>query len=89
MDHLLFTAAHADPDCFPSLPQIQAIFIFQDIEMYYQELDTPCVPKTWNSMSSPLAFELCSQNRWPHLTLSIFFRVDSLGRVRSFASISE
>ncbi|EJD40340.1 phospholipid-translocating P-type ATPase [Auricularia subglabra TFB-10046 SS5] len=27
---------------------IQAFFIFQDIDMYYAELDTPCVPKTWN-----------------------------------------
>ncbi|KZV96713.1 phospholipid-translocating P-type ATPase [Exidia glandulosa HHB12029] len=27
---------------------IQAFFIFQDIDMYYPELDTPCVPKTWN-----------------------------------------
>ena len=27
---------------------IQAYFIFQDIEMYYEELDTACVPKTWN-----------------------------------------
>ncbi|TXT15875.1 hypothetical protein VHUM_00378 [Vanrija humicola] len=27
---------------------IQAYFIYQDIEMYYAPLDTPCVPKTWN-----------------------------------------
>ncbi|KAF8066587.1 phospholipid-transporting ATPase 1 [Lyophyllum atratum] len=27
---------------------IQAYFISQDIEMYYQPYDTPCVPKTWN-----------------------------------------
>jgi phospholipid-translocating ATPase len=27
---------------------IQAFFIFQDLEMYYPELDTPCVPKTWD-----------------------------------------
>ncbi|KAJ7779112.1 phospholipid-transporting ATPase 1 [Mycena metata] len=27
---------------------IQAYFISQDIEMYYQGYDTPCVPKTWN-----------------------------------------
>ncbi|KAL7412424.1 hypothetical protein BDY24DRAFT_392878 [Mrakia frigida] len=27
---------------------IQAFFIFQDIEMYYAPLDTPCVPKTWD-----------------------------------------
>ncbi|TFK61578.1 phospholipid-translocating P-type ATPase [Pluteus cervinus] len=27
---------------------IQAYFISQDIEMYYQPFDTPCVPKTWN-----------------------------------------
>ncbi|WVQ83216.1 hypothetical protein IAT38_005355 [Cryptococcus sp. DSM 104549] len=27
---------------------VQAYFIFQDIEMYYQPYDTPCVPKTWN-----------------------------------------
>ncbi|KAF5371423.1 hypothetical protein D9757_010009 [Collybiopsis confluens] len=27
---------------------IQAYFISQDIDMYYQPYDTPCVPKTWN-----------------------------------------
>lgn len=27
---------------------IQAIFIYQDIEMWYEPLDHPCVPKTWN-----------------------------------------
>ncbi|KAJ7220788.1 phospholipid-transporting ATPase 1 [Mycena pura] len=27
---------------------IQAFFISQDIEMYYEAYDTPCVPKTWN-----------------------------------------
>ncbi|ODO05178.1 phospholipid-translocating ATPase [Cryptococcus wingfieldii CBS 7118] len=27
---------------------IQAYFIFQDVEMYYEPYDTPCVPKTWN-----------------------------------------
>ncbi|PWN49110.1 phospholipid-translocating P-type ATPase [Violaceomyces palustris] len=27
---------------------IQAFFIFQDVEMYYEPLDYPCVPKTWN-----------------------------------------
>nr|ODN93929.1 phospholipid-translocating ATPase [Cryptococcus depauperatus CBS 7841] len=27
---------------------IQAFFIFQDQEMYYEAYDTPCVPKTWN-----------------------------------------
>lgn len=27
---------------------IQAYFIAQDIDMYYETLDAPCVPKTWN-----------------------------------------
>ncbi|ESK92514.1 phospholipid-translocating p-type atpase domain-containing protein [Moniliophthora roreri MCA 2997] len=27
---------------------IQAYFISQDIDMYYEPYDTPCVPKTWN-----------------------------------------
>ncbi|KAF9261613.1 phospholipid-transporting ATPase 1 [Marasmius fiardii PR-910] len=27
---------------------IQAYFISQDIDMYYEALDAPCVPKTWN-----------------------------------------
>ena len=27
---------------------MQAIFIYQDIEMWYEPLDHPCVPKTWN-----------------------------------------
>lgn len=28
--------------------QIQAFFIYQDREMYYEPLDTTCVPKTWD-----------------------------------------
>ncbi|KAG6867958.1 hypothetical protein C0993_009143 [Termitomyces sp. T159_Od127] len=27
---------------------IQAYFISQDVDMYYQPYDTPCIPKTWN-----------------------------------------
>lgn len=27
---------------------IQAYFIYQDIEMYYEKNDTPCQPKSWN-----------------------------------------
>ncbi|KAK4047100.1 phospholipid transporting ATPase [Microbotryomycetes sp. JL201] len=27
---------------------IQAFFIYQDVDMYYEPLDHPCVPKTWN-----------------------------------------
>ncbi|CAO1620976.1 unnamed protein product [Jaminaea pallidilutea] len=27
---------------------IQAYFIYQDADMYYEPLDHPCVPKTWN-----------------------------------------
>ncbi|KAF9033703.1 phospholipid-translocating P-type ATPase [Hymenopellis radicata] len=27
---------------------IQAYFISQDVDMYYEPFDTPCVPKTWN-----------------------------------------
>ncbi|TIB13429.1 hypothetical protein E3P92_02275 [Wallemia ichthyophaga] len=27
---------------------IQAFFIWQDLDMYYPELDHPCVPKSWN-----------------------------------------
>ncbi|CAJ0753486.1 2508_t:CDS:2 [Entrophospora sp. SA101] len=27
---------------------VQAYFIHSDIEMYYEKLDYPCVPKTWN-----------------------------------------
>ncbi|KAK6202765.1 aminophospholipid translocase and ATPase [Scheffersomyces amazonensis] len=27
---------------------LQAFFIFSDIKMYYEKLDYPCVPKTWN-----------------------------------------
>ncbi|KAG6909762.1 hypothetical protein DXG01_015478 [Tephrocybe rancida] len=27
---------------------IQAYFISQDVDMYYQPFDTPCIPKTWN-----------------------------------------
>jgi phospholipid-translocating ATPase len=27
---------------------LQAIFIYSDVEMYYDVIDQPCVPKTWN-----------------------------------------
>ncbi|KAF6830667.1 phospholipid-translocating p-type atpase domain-containing protein [Colletotrichum musicola] len=27
---------------------LQAIFIYSDIEMYYEKLDQPCIPKSWN-----------------------------------------
>lgn len=27
---------------------LQAIFIYSDVEMYYEEIDQPCVPKAWN-----------------------------------------
>ncbi|KAI1434800.1 phospholipid-translocating P-type ATPase domain-containing protein [Xylaria sp. CBS 124048] len=27
---------------------LQAIFIFSDVEMYYEPIDSPCVPKSWN-----------------------------------------
>lgn len=27
---------------------LQAIFIYSDVEMYYEKLDYPCTPKTWN-----------------------------------------
>ncbi|KAL9483540.1 hypothetical protein ACSS6W_002329 [Trichoderma asperelloides] len=27
---------------------LQAIFIYNDVQMYYEPIDQPCVPKTWN-----------------------------------------
>ncbi|KAI1843649.1 hypothetical protein JX265_008521 [Neoarthrinium moseri] len=27
---------------------LQAIFIYSDVEMYYERIDHPCVPKSWN-----------------------------------------
>ena len=27
---------------------LQAVFIFSDVEMYYEPVDQPCVPKSWN-----------------------------------------
>lgn len=27
---------------------LQAVFIYSDVEMYYEPIDQPCVPKTWN-----------------------------------------
>jgi len=27
---------------------LQAIFIYSDVEMYYDKLDLPCMPRTWN-----------------------------------------
>lgn len=27
---------------------LQAIFIYSDVEMYYDKIDAPCVPKSWN-----------------------------------------
>lgn len=27
---------------------LQAVFIYSDVEMYYEEIDQPCIPKSWN-----------------------------------------
>ncbi|UPK91874.1 hypothetical protein LCI18_002809 [Fusarium solani-melongenae] len=27
---------------------LQAIFIFSDVDMYYEKIDQPCIPKSWN-----------------------------------------
>lgn len=27
---------------------LQAVFIYSDVEMYYEKIDQPCVPKSWN-----------------------------------------
>ncbi|RYP45723.1 hypothetical protein DL768_007964 [Monosporascus sp. mg162] len=27
---------------------LQAVFIYSDVEMYYEKIDYPCVPKSWN-----------------------------------------
>ncbi|KAH7175458.1 hypothetical protein EDB81DRAFT_635374 [Dactylonectria macrodidyma] len=27
---------------------LQAIFIYSDLEMYYEKIDQPCIPKSWN-----------------------------------------
>ncbi|KAK7402478.1 phospholipid transporting ATPase [Neonectria punicea] len=27
---------------------LQAIFIYSDVEMYYEKIDQPCIPKSWN-----------------------------------------
>ncbi|PHH68952.1 hypothetical protein CDD82_166 [Ophiocordyceps australis] len=27
---------------------LQAVFIFNDVEMYYAKIDQPCIPKSWN-----------------------------------------
>ncbi|KJZ79388.1 Phospholipid-transporting ATPase DNF1 [Hirsutella minnesotensis 3608] len=27
---------------------LQAVFIFNDVEMYYEKIDQPCIPKSWN-----------------------------------------
>jgi phospholipid-translocating ATPase len=27
---------------------LQAVFIFSDVEMYYEPIDQPCIPKSWN-----------------------------------------
>jgi phospholipid-translocating ATPase len=27
---------------------LQAVFIYNDVEMYYEKIDQPCIPKSWN-----------------------------------------
>lgn len=27
---------------------LQAVFIYSDVEMYYEKIDQPCIPKSWN-----------------------------------------
>ncbi|KAF9556878.1 phospholipid-transporting ATPase 1 [Agrocybe pediades] len=69
---------------------IQAYFISQDVEMYYQPFDTPCVPKTWNISDDLGQIEYVFSDKTGTLTQNIMeFQKCSINAVAYGEGITE
>ncbi|TIA90033.1 hypothetical protein E3P99_01747 [Wallemia hederae] len=59
---------------------IQAFFIWQDLEMYYPQLDHPCVPKSWNISDDLGQIEYVFSDKTGTLTQNVMeFKKCSIG----------
>ncbi|KAF9002486.1 hypothetical protein BDQ17DRAFT_1409499 [Cyathus striatus] len=69
---------------------IQAYFISQDIEMYYEPYDTPCVPKTWNISDDLGQIEYIFSDKTGTLTQNVMeFQRCSVGGVAYGEGVTE
>lgn len=69
---------------------IQAYFIYQDIEMYYEPYDTPCVPKTWNISDDLGQIEYVFSDKTGTLTQNVMeFKKCSIGGIAFGEGITE
>ncbi|GAA5983570.1 hypothetical protein JCM5350_004867 [Sporobolomyces pararoseus] len=69
---------------------IQAFFIYQDIDMYYEPLDHPCVPKTWNISDDLGQIEYIFSDKTGTLTQNVMeFQKCAVGGVAYGEGITE
>ncbi|GAA5923616.1 hypothetical protein JCM1841_001303 [Sporobolomyces salmonicolor] len=69
---------------------IQAFFIYQDIDMYYEPLDHPCVPKTWNISDDLGQIEYIFSDKTGTLTQNIMeFQKCAVGGISYGEGITE
>ncbi|GAA5863156.1 hypothetical protein JCM3774_001439 [Rhodotorula dairenensis] len=69
---------------------IQAFFIWQDIDLYYEPLDLPCVPKTWNISDDLGQIEYIFSDKTGTLTQNIMeFQKCAVGGISYGEGITE
>ncbi|GAA5871972.1 hypothetical protein JCM8547_006205 [Rhodosporidiobolus lusitaniae] len=69
---------------------IQAFFIYSDIDMYYEPLDHPCVPKTWNISDDLGQIEYIFSDKTGTLTQNVMeFQKCAVGGVSYGEGITE
>ncbi|GAA5984594.1 hypothetical protein JCM10908_003414 [Rhodotorula pacifica] len=69
---------------------IQAFFIWQDIDLYYEPLDLPCVPKTWNISDDLGQIEYIFSDKTGTLTQNIMeFQKCAIGGISYGEGITE
>jgi phospholipid-translocating ATPase len=69
---------------------IQAFFISQDIDMYYEPLDAPCLPKTWNISDDLGQIEYIFSDKTGTLTQNVMeFQKCSIGGIPYGEGVTE